>query len=90
MFVVGATKAEHLKRIRKLVPDYFLLVPGIGAQGGSLDEVVENGMNKNCGLIVNSSRGIIFASNGQDFAEKARVKALELQQQMSGLLKKYL
>jgi len=90
MFVVGATKAEHLKRVRKLVPDYFLLVPGVGAQGGSLDEVVENGMNKNCGLIVNSSRGIIFASNGQDFAEKAREKALELQQQMSGLLKKYL
>jgi len=90
MFVVGATKAEHLKRIRKLVPDYFLLVPGVGAQGGSLDEVVANGMNKNCGLIVNSSRGIIFAGNGQDFAEKAREKALELQGQMSGLLKKYL
>jgi orotidine-5'-phosphate decarboxylase len=90
MFVVGATKAEHLKRVRKLVPDYFLLVPGVGAQGGSLDEVVENGMNKNCGLIVNSSRGIIFAGSGQNFAEKAREKALELQQQMSGLLKKYL
>ena len=90
MFVVGATKAEHLKKIRKLVPDYFLLIPGVGAQGGSLDEVVANGMNKNCGLIVNSSRGIIFAGNGQDFAKKARAKALELQQQMCALLKKYL
>ncbi len=90
MFVVGATKAEHLKRIRKLIPDHFLLVPGVGSQGGSLDEVVRNGMNKNCGLIVNSSRGIIFAGNGQNFAENARLKALELQQQMSGLLKKYL
>ncbi|RLD69195.1 MAG: orotidine-5'-phosphate decarboxylase [Bacteroidetes bacterium] len=90
MFVVGATKAEHLKRIRKLIPDHFLLVPGVGVQGGSLDEVVRNGMNKNCGLIVNSSRGIIFAGNGQNFAEDARLKTLELQQQMSGLLKKYL
>ena len=90
MFVVGATKAEHLNRVRKLVPDYFLLVPGIGAQGGSLDEVVANGMNKNCGLIVNSSRGIIFAGNEQDFAQRAREKAFELQQQMSDLLKKYL
>ena len=90
MFVVGATKAEHLRRIRKLIPDHFLLVPGIGAQGGNLDEVVINGMNKNCGLIVNSSRGIIFAGNKQDFAEKARLKALELQLQMSSLLKKYL
>ena len=90
MFVVGATKSEHLKRIRKLIPDHFLLVPGVGVQGGSLDDVVRNGMNKNCGLIVNSSRGIIFAGNGKDFAEKARFKALELQQQMSTLLKKYL
>lgn len=90
MFVVGATKAEHLKRIRKLIPDHFLLVPGVGAQGGNLDEVVSIGMNKNCGLIVNSSRGIIFAGNEQDFAEKARFMALELQRQMSELLKKFL
>ncbi len=90
MFVVGATKAEHLQRIRKLIPNHFLLVPGVGAQGGSLEEVVLNGMNKNCGLIVNSSRGIIFAGKEKDFAEKARAKALELQQQMSELLKKYL
>jgi len=90
MFVVGATKAEYLKRVRKLAPDHFLLVPGIGAQGGSLDEVVINGMNKNCGLIVNSSRGIIFAGNTNDFAEKARLEALKLQKQMSGLMKKFL
>ena len=90
MFVVGATKAEHLLRIRKLVPDHFLLVPGVGAQGGSLEEVVINGMNKNCGLIVNSSRGIIFAGSDDDFADKARLKAIELQQQMSSLLKKHL
>ncbi len=90
MFVVGATKAENLKRIRKLVPNHFLLVPGIGAQRGSLDEVVTNGMNKNCGLIVNSSREIIFAGNGLDFANKARLKAIELKEQMSALLKKFL
>ncbi len=90
MFVVGATKAENLKRIRKLVPNHFLLVPGVGAQGGSLDEVVTNGMNKNCGLIVNSSREIIFAGNGLDFANKARLKAIELKEQMSALLKKFL
>ncbi len=90
MFVVGATKAEHLKAIRKLVPNHFLLVPGIGAQGGSLQEVVVNGINKNCGLIVNSSRGIIFASNERNFAEAAREKALLLQEEMSALLKKYL
>ena len=90
MFVVGATKSEHLKRIRKIVPNYFLLVPGIGAQGGSLKEVVINGINKNCGLIVNSSRGIIFADSSENFAKKAREKAMELQHEMRELLKKYL
>ncbi|MCF6241179.1 MAG: orotidine-5'-phosphate decarboxylase [Bacteroidales bacterium] len=90
MFVVGATKAEHLKHIRKLVPNHFLLVPGIGAQGGSLKEVVVNGINKNCGLIVNSSRGIIFASSKENFAQAAREKTLLLQQEMKQLLKKYL
>ena len=90
MFVVGATKAENLKHIRKLIPNHFLLVPGIGAQGGSLQEVVINGINKNCGLIVNSSRGIIFAGNDQNFAGLAREKAQLLQQEMSELLKKYL
>lgn len=82
MYVVGATKAEMLADIRKIIPDHFLLVPGVGAQGGSLDEVVKYGMNETCGLIVNSSRGIIYASGESDFAETARQNALELQQQM--------
>ena len=82
MYVVGATKAEMLADIRKIIPDHFLLVPGVGAQGGSLNEVVKYGMNETCGLIVNSSRGIIYASGESDFAETARQNALELQQQM--------
>lgn len=82
MYVVGATKAEMLHDIRKIVPDHFLLVPGIGAQGGSLEEVVRYGMNKDCGLIVNSSRGIIYASPEKDFAQTAREKAREIQAQM--------
>ena len=86
MYVVGATKAEFLKEIRKIVPHAFLLVPGVGAQGGSLKEVVKYGKNDQIGLLVNSSRGIIYASNGSDFAEAARAKALDLQQQMAGLL----
>lgn len=90
MFVVGATKAESLKQIRRLIPNHFILVPGIGAQGGSLKEVVINGINKNCGLIINSSRGIIFSANDENFAEFARQKAKILQQEMSDLLKKYL
>ncbi|MDZ7741519.1 MAG: orotidine-5'-phosphate decarboxylase [Bacteroidota bacterium] len=87
MYVVGATKAEMLAGIRKIAPDHFLLVPGVGAQGGSLQEVAKYGMNKDCGLIVNSSRGIIFASSGNNFAEKAREKALELQKKMAVLLR---
>lgn len=83
MYVVGATKAEMLKDIRKLAPDHFLLVPGVGAQGGSLEEVVKYGMNKECGLIVNSSRGIIFASNEKNFADVAREKAREIQLEMA-------
>ena len=79
MFVVGATRAEALKEIRKIAPDNFLLVPGVGAQGGSLEEVAEYGMNSHCGLLVNSSRGIIYASSSQDFAKVARQKSLELQ-----------
>lgn len=82
MYVVGATKAEMLHDIRKIVQDHFLLVPGIGAQGGSLEEVVRYGMNKDCGLIVNSSRGIIYASPEKDFAQTAREKAREIQAQM--------
>lgn len=90
MYVVGATQAKMLEKIRLIVPEHFLLVPGIGAQGGSLAEVAQYGMNKNCGLLVNASRSIIYASNGKDFAEKAREEALKLQQGMSVLLDKYL
>lgn len=87
MYVVGATKAEKLKEIRQIVPDHFLLVPGVGAQGGSLEEVAKNGMNSHCGLLVNSSRGIIYASTGVDFAEKAGKAAKAVQQEMDLLLK---
>ena len=87
MYVVGATKSENLKSIRNIVPDSFLLIPGVGAQGGNLKEVVRNGINSNCGLIVNSSRGIIYASRGNDFVEKAAEKAFELQNEMSEYLK---
>ncbi|MFE3869317.1 orotidine-5'-phosphate decarboxylase [Flavobacterium sp. LS2P90] len=86
MYVVGATKAEYFTEIRKIVPDSFLLVPGVGAQGGSLSEVCKYGMNDNVGLLINSSRGIIYASNGTDFAEKAREEALKMQQEMEGIM----
>ena len=86
MYVVGATKAEYFTEIRKIVPDSFLLVPGVGAQGGSLSEVCQYGMNENVGLLINSSRGIIYASNGSDFAEKAREEALKLQQEMGVIM----
>lgn len=88
MYVVGATKAEYFTEIRKIVPDSFLLVPGVGAQGGSLSEVCKYGMNENVGLLINSSRGIIYASNGTDFAEKARQEALKMQQEMEMILGK--
>ena len=83
MYVVGATQGRMFEDIRKIVPDHFLLVPGVGAQGGSLEEVCRYGMNRDCGLLVNSSRGIIFASNGTDFDTVAGEKAKELQQQMA-------
>ncbi len=86
MYVVGATKAEMLKEIRTIIPEHFILVPGVGAQGGNLQEVAKYGMNNNCGLIVNSSRGIIYASIKEDFAEKARLKAKEIQIEMNELL----
>lgn len=86
MYVVGATKAEYFTEIRKIVPDSFLLVPGIGAQGGNLQEVCKYGMNKNVGLLINSSRGIIYASSGNDFAEKAREEALKIQKEMAIIL----
>jgi len=87
MYVIGATKAEMLTRVREIVPDSFLLVPGVGAQGGGLEEVTKYGMNKDCGLLVNSSRGIIYAGNGEDFALKAREQAQILQAQMEGELR---
>lgn len=87
MYVVGATKAEFFTEIRKIVPDSFLLVPGVGAQGGSLQEVCKYGMNSNVGLLINSSRGIIYASSETDFAKKAREEALKLQQEMEEILK---
>ena len=86
MYVVGATKAEYFTEIRNIVPDSFLLVPGVGAQGGSLSEVCKYGMNANVGLLINSSRAIIYASNGVDFAEKARAEALLMQQEMQAIL----
>lgn len=86
MYVVGATQGEMFKHIRQIIPDHFLLVPGVGAQGGSLEEVARYGMNSQCGLIVNSSRGIIHASNGDDFAQVAAAKAQVMQQQMAALL----
>lgn len=89
MYVVGATRAEFLEDVRKIVPDHFLLVPGVGAQGGSLEEVSKYGMTPECGLLVNSSRGIIFTSQGEDFAEVAGAKARELQEEMSGYLSQY-
>ncbi|WP_100612499.1 orotidine-5'-phosphate decarboxylase [Confluentibacter lentus] len=88
MYVVGATKAEYLTDIRKIIPNSFLLVPGVGAQGGNLQEVCKYGMNETVGLLINSSRGIIYASNKEDFAEIAAQKALELQQEMEAILNK--
>ena len=89
MYVVGATQGEMFEDIRRLAPTHFLLVPGVGAQGGSLQEVCKYGMTKDCGLLVNSSRGIIYASQGKDFAEAAAEKARELQQQMAQELKRF-
>ncbi len=89
MYVVGATQGSLFADIRRIAPDHFLLVPGVGAQGGSLEEVCRYGMNADCGLIVNSSRGIIYASGGTDFAEAAAGKAKELQEQMATLLRQH-
>lgn len=83
MFVVGATRAEGIGEVRKLVPNHFFLVPGVGAQGGSLEDVTRYGWNDDCGLLVNSSRGIIYASNDRDFAEAAGQKAKEMQEMMA-------
>lgn len=86
MYVVGATQAAMLADIRKIIPDSFLLVPGVGAQGGSLDEVAKYGLNSRCGLLVNSSRNIIYASSDYDFAEAAGAAARNMQEQMQGIL----
>jgi orotidine-5'-phosphate decarboxylase len=87
MYVVGATKAEYFADIRKIVPDSFLLVPGVGAQGGNLQDVCRYGMNDAIGLLINSSRAIIYADSGENFAEKARVEALKIQQEMEMILR---
>lgn len=86
MYVVGATKAEYFKKIRQIVPNSFLLVPGVGAQGGSLKAVCEYGLNQNIGLLINASRAILYASNGLDFAEKARFEAEKIQMEMASIL----
>jgi orotidine-5'-phosphate decarboxylase len=86
MYVVGATQARQLETIRKIIPDHFLLVPGVGAQGGSLQEAARYGMTKDIGLLVNASRSIIFASSKEDFAEKAREEAEKMQKEMAALL----
>ncbi|TNE81626.1 MAG: orotidine-5'-phosphate decarboxylase [Bacteroidetes bacterium] len=82
MYVVGATKAEYLSEIRQIIPDHFLLVPGVGAQGGSLEEVAKHGANKDCGLLINASRSILYAASDESFAEKAGEEAFRMQQEM--------
>ena len=86
MYVVGATRAEQIGEVRKVVPEHFFLVPGVGAQGGSLEDVCKYGWNADCGLLVNSSRGIIYASNGENFAEQAKNEAKKIQQEMEVIL----
>jgi orotidine-5'-phosphate decarboxylase len=90
MYVVGATKADMLAHIRQLVPDAFLLVPGVGAQGGSLQEVAKYGLNADCGLLVNAGRSIIYASSGLDFSQKAGQEAQQMQAEMAGILTEWL
>ncbi len=90
MFVVGATQSEKIKGIRALAPNHFFLVPGLGAQGGDLELVSKYGMNKQCGLLVNSSRAIIYASSDENFAKSAKREAIKVKEEMSGLLDKYL
>lgn len=87
MFVIGATREENFADIRKYCSNHFFLVPGVGAQGGDLKKLSQYGMNKDCGLLVNATRSIIYASNGKDFAEKAREEALNMQKEMKQYLK---
>ena len=89
MYVVGATQAQMLENIRKMGPEHFLLVPGVGAQGGSLEEVAKYGMTKDCGLLVNASRSILYASNKEDYALKAKEEAISMQMEMESLLKQF-
>jgi len=89
MYVIGATRGEKIEDARRLAPGYFFLVPGVGAQGGSLEEVARYGMNATCGLLVNSSRGVIYASSGRDFADAAKREAIALQQEMVTYLDRY-
>ena len=89
MYVVGATQADYIKKVRAIVPEHFLLVPGVGAQGGSLSDISQFGLNDHCGLLINSSRNIIYASGGEDFAEAARKEAQKVQQEMEELLDEY-
>lgn len=86
MYVVGATQAEYLKEIRQIVPNQFLLIPGVGAQGGSLEAVCQYGLNSDIGLLINASRSIIYASSGADFAEKAAYEARNIQQEMQSYI----
>jgi len=90
MYVVGATRADKMAEIRNLAPEYFFLVPGIGAQGGDLEEVSKYGMNKQCGLLVNSARAIIYASSGKDFAAMAGKEAMKVRNEMDRLLQNHL
>jgi orotidine-5'-phosphate decarboxylase len=90
MYVVGATRADKIAEIRKLAPEHFFLVPGIGAQGGDLAETSKHGLNKQCGLLVNSTRAIIYASSDKDFAKTAGVEAKEVKDEMAALLQQYL
>ena len=89
MFVVGATRSQDIAKIRALAPDHFFLVPGVGAQGGSLDEVVKYGMNSDCGLLVNSSRGIIYSDSSENFAVSAKKEASKIQSAMELHLRRF-
>jgi orotidine-5'-phosphate decarboxylase len=89
MFVVGATHPEAFAQVRRIVPNHFLLVPGVGAQGGDLAAICVHGLNADCGLLVNASRSILYASSGTDFAEKAYAEAAQMQAQMAALLSKH-
>ena len=86
MYVVGATKPQFIKKIRKLIPNHFLLIPGVGAQGGDLNEICKYALNENIGVLVNSSRSIIYASNDENFADEAVLEAVKLQEKMKIIL----